>query len=204
MRSVAIAVGAAISLLVLGCASDDASPPLFGTTAEMQYPVSLDEVVEKSDVVAEITPLRRLPDHWNDTGTLSVARFELRIERVHKGAVEPGTTIIGHAPGGTVKKDFGANRSQRPETGDQVVEREYGDWPYYQVGRTELVFLAASMTEGLGEYYWNLGPGARFTIEDGRLQRVAHSDASIGVQEGLALSLQGKSVAEALLIARLK
>ena len=129
--------------------------------------LSVEELVSRSDVIAVVTPLETLEEYWpaDGYGNLVASRFRLRLDKVLKGSAAEGDSIVAHTPGGTFAASFGSTQSQMPRPGEPVVRRQDFSRPFYQVGKPELVFLERiDGGAGLGEFYFDLGPQARYRI----------------------------------------
>lgn len=162
---------------------------------------SLAELAAASDLIAFVTPVREVGEYWpaDGQGVLAATRFELRVDRVVKGTVE-GATIVAHAPGGTYAPSFAANSPQRVAAGQAGERRMDFGRPFYRPGVQELVFLSRLQEPELGTYYFDLGPEARYRVENGRL---APADPRLGADAAALASgdwraaLVGLTVAEA-------
>jgi hypothetical protein len=169
----------------------------------LQPVVSLEDLVARSDVVALVTPVETLPEYWpsDGNGVLVASRFVLRVDKVLQGDLKEGATIVAHTPGGTFAASFGATETQRPNPGDPVVRRQDFSRPFYRIGAQELVFLERLQGEGdLGQFYFDLGPQARYVVRNGELvaadQRVPTDPAQLADGD-IRRHFVGKSVAEA-------
>ncbi|MCC6382144.1 MAG: hypothetical protein IT304_06515 [Dehalococcoidia bacterium] len=162
---------------------------------------SLAALVADADLIALVTPVRAVGEYWpaDGMGVLAATRFELRVDRVLKGAAQ-GPTIVAHAPGGTYSLSFPANGPQRGAVGQAGERRMDLARPFYRPGVQELVFLSRLQEPDLGTYYFDLGPEARYRVENGHL---APADPRLGA-DAAALApgdwraaLVGKTPAEA-------
>lgn len=167
---------------------------------------SLEELVARSDVIAVVTPVETLSEYWPAAGegALVASRFRLTIDRVLKGDVAPGESIVAHTPGGTFAASFGATAPQQPVAGQPVERRQDFARPFYQAGRQELVFLERLEDPALGTFYFDLGPAARYLVDSGRLLPVdsrAPRDPAAFAPSDIRGQLVGKSLpaAESLL-----
>lgn len=162
---------------------------------------SLAELAADSDLIAFVTPVREVGEYWpaDGQGVLAATRFELRVDRVVKGTVE-GATIVAHAPGGTYAPSFAANGPQRAAAGQAGERRMDFGRPFYRPGVQELVFLSRLQEPDLGTYYFDLGPEARYRVENGRLApadpRLGADAAALAAGDWRA-TLVGQTVAEA-------
>lgn len=145
---------------------------------------SLSDLLGDSDVVATVTLVRRLPDYWppRDPKLDVFARFEVRIDESYRGGRAPEQSIVIQVPGGRMARignPFPGGGGFEPVDGQESVEVEYAELPYFRVGTVELVFLNLVGSDERGLLVYNVAPDARFVLEPtGRYESVVGKTGS--------------------------
>lgn len=193
---------ALLSLAVMvGCGSSaggsyPADGPRYLDGGEGDFPLSLNELVVQSDLIAVVRPTGASREVWNQLGTFVSSRFTAEAVTVFKGEVAPGQKIELYAPGGRVRDPFEATSSRRPELGATSSLEEFVDWPFFSKDRTELVFLKFVSPDPALEkpFYYNLGPSARYSLSDGKLASIYPAGVEVDDPGDVRASLAGTSL----------
>ena len=163
---------------------------------------TFEELVRQRPNVVIATVVRQADDHWPASGgaqTLVASRFVLRIESVLSGELEPGLELTLQTPGGTTKTDGvpATGGSARPEPGDETTVVEYADWPMFDVGSTELIFLYKGTTES-GERSWGAVPEGRYLLRDGTFETIFPGDPpqNVVLARDITSRIVGKTLAQ--------
>jgi hypothetical protein len=171
--------------------------PMLSGVAEASYPTSLSALIAESDAIPVVRPDGSRSEVWNPTETFVSSRLGAEVVTMLKGALAPGDHVVLYAPGGLVKRSFGATSRRRPAPGDETSLEEYVDWPFFKRGVEELVFLKLITPEpgtGLAPFYYNLGPAARFRVDGQKLSRIYPKGVEIDDPGKIQEQLVGKTV----------
>ena len=160
-----------LPLLAAGCSDEkDSQTPMPRAEVDREQVSSFDELVDRADIIAEVTASGPVGAYWDSQELLVATRFALEIQDVLKGDVKPGDSILAHVPGGEVRATSEAHGSRKPVQGGDVVLSEDTVSPFYLEGRKELVFLEfVGELPGIGPIYFDLGWGSRYRVDGGSL-----------------------------------
>ena len=164
--------------------------------SEVLPPMSLQELISASDLIAIIEPTGERSEVWNAVGSSVSSRFPAVVKTVLKGPVKPGDEVVLFAPGGRVRETFAALESRKPAEDDARLTEEYVDYPFFREGGRELVFLRLRSPDerGYDAFFYMHGTNGRYQLKDGHLKAIYPSAADVDDPGGVRAELTGKTL----------
>lgn len=175
------------------------SGPTYLSSGHLDVPLTFEGLVAEADLIAVVEPVAKVDEVWNVTETFVSSRFSARVVEVLKGEVEPASEILLYAPGGQVRDPFEATTSRRPVEDAPSSVDEYVDWPFFIPKQQEFLFLklvTPPADSNVKPFYWNLGPSARYAIDDGRIESIYPVGVDVEDYGGVRARLAGLRLEE--------
>ena len=159
--------------------------------------VTITELIATSDLVAVVTPTGEHLEVWNALGNLVSSRFPARVDRVFKGNVRLGETVLLFAPGGVVRDPFPATESRQPADAGTTLREEYADYPWFAGGRRELVFLRYLEPDDprYEPFFYMHGRNGRYSIRGGEIRPIYPPALELDDPGGVRAEMTGRSLA---------